>query len=69
VRAAPGPYIACMENRYSIRYPTAAELYAVEQEARRLRAAETTRLLRALGRAVLSLFKTKATKVKGLQHA
>ena len=66
MRAVSGPYIACMENRYPIRYPTAAELYALEHEARRLRAAETARLLRALGNAVRSLFKIK---VKRLQHA
>jgi len=48
------------------RYPTSQELQALEQEARRLRAAEMARLFRAGADAVRALFKTKA---KRLQHA
>jgi hypothetical protein len=53
------------------RYPTPAELYALEQEARRLRAAEISRLLKAGARAVRSFF-TPASQIrnaKGLKHA
>ena len=46
--------------------PTPEELYAFEREARRLRAEELARLVRAGSSAVRSLFKTKA---KRLQHA
>jgi hypothetical protein len=62
-----GPYIACMKNRY----PTPAELYALEQNARRLRAAEMGRLFKAGADAVRALF-TRAPmdrNVKGLRHA
>jgi hypothetical protein len=62
VDAARRPYIRCMKNRY----PTSAELYALEREARRLRAEEMARLLRAGASAVLNLFKVQA---KGLRHA
>ena len=57
------PYIACMKNRY----PTSKELYALEAEARRLRAAEMARLFRAAGAAVRGVFAVKAPK--GLRHA
>jgi hypothetical protein len=57
------PYIACMKNRY----PTSKELYALEAEARRLRAAEMARLFRAAGAALRGLFSVKAPK--GLRHA
>ena len=67
VRAAPRPYIACMKNRY----PTAEELYALEREARRLRALEVARLFRAGTDAVRSLFRRIVTvrNAKGLRHA
>ena len=48
------------------RYPTSKELYALEREARRLRAEEIARLSRALGHSIKGLF---AVKVKGLRHA
>jgi hypothetical protein len=48
------------------RYPTSEELYALEHEARRLRAEEITRLVRALSNSVKGLFYLKA---KGLRHA
>jgi hypothetical protein len=48
------------------RYPTSQELYALEREARRLRAEEIARLLRALGHGVKGLFHVKP---KGLRHA
>jgi hypothetical protein len=54
-----------MKNR-KLHYPTTAELYAFEREARRLRAEEVARLIRAGFNAVRSLFKTR---VKRLQHA
>ena len=57
------PYIACMKNRY----PTPKELYALEAEARRLRAAELARLFRAATAAVKGLLTVKAPK--GLRHA
>jgi hypothetical protein len=67
VHAAPGPYIRCMKNRY----PTPAELYALEQKARRMRAEEMGRLLRAGASAVRSLFKRthSVRNAKGLRHA
>ena len=37
---------ACMKNLPSVPLPDAAELYALEHEARRLRAAEMARLFR-----------------------
>ena len=67
VDAARGPYIRCMKNRY----PTTAQLYALEQEARRLRALEMARLLRAGANAVRALFARIVTvrNAKGLRHA
>jgi hypothetical protein len=65
VQALLGLYIACMKNR-NLHYPTTAELYAFEREARRLRAEEMARLIRAGSNAVRSFFKTR---VKRLQHA
>jgi hypothetical protein len=63
-----------MENRYQIRYPTPEELYAFELEARRLRAAEVSRLLKAGASAVRRLFVRivtvrNAKGAKGLRHA
>jgi hypothetical protein len=54
-----------MKNR-NLHYPTTAELYAFEREARRLRAEEVARLISAGFSAVRSLFKMT---VKRLQHA
>jgi hypothetical protein len=56
-----------MENRY----PTSQELYALEREARRLRAMEMARLIRAATAAVRSYFKRIVTvrNAKGLRHA
>jgi hypothetical protein len=56
------------------RYPTPEELYALEQEARRLRAAEISRLLKAGAQAVSSLLARashvrNAKEPKGLKHA
>ena len=65
MQARPRPYIHCMKNR-NLHYPTTEELYAFEREARRLRAEEIVRLMRAGSNAVRSLFKTKA---KRFQHA
>jgi hypothetical protein len=67
VRSAPRTYIHCMKNRY----PTPKELYALEHEARRLRAAEMARLVRAGITAVRSLFGRTVTvrNAKGLKHA
>ncbi len=48
------------------RYPTSQELYALEHEARRLRAEEIARLSRALVHSIKGLF---AVKAKGLRHA
>jgi hypothetical protein len=66
VHAATRPYIHCMKNRY----PNAEELYALEQEARRLRALEMARLFRAGTGAVRSFFKRIVTvrTAKGLRH-
>jgi hypothetical protein len=49
------------------RYPTAQELHAIEHEARRLRAAEMARLLRAGADAVRRFFAVRPAK--GLRHA
>jgi hypothetical protein len=67
VHALRAAYIACMKNRY----PTPQELYALEHEARRLRAAEMARLLRAAVQGVRGLFTRAATvrPAKGLRHA
>jgi len=53
------------------RYPTAKELYALELEARRLRAAEMARMFRAGAKAVRALFARTVTvrNAKGLRHA
>jgi len=53
------------------RYPTAKELYALEHEARRLRAEEMARLLRAGAKAVRALLARTVTvrNAKGLRHA
>ena len=71
VPAAGGPYIRCMENPNLGRYPTPEELYALEREARRLRAMEMARLIRAATAAVRSYFKRIVTvrNAKGLKHA
>jgi len=57
-----------MKNLHPIRYPTPQELYAFEHHARRLRAQEMARLLRAAATAVRNLFSVNV-KVKGLRHA
>jgi hypothetical protein len=49
------------------RYPTQRELYAIDLEARRLRAETYARLGRKVARAVKNLFKIKSTKE--LSHA
>ena len=53
------------------RYPTPEELYALEHEARRLRAAEMARLVHAGIKAVRALFDRTVTvrNAKGLRHA
>jgi hypothetical protein len=53
------------------RYPTQEELYALEREARRLRAQEMARLARAAGDAVRAFFaRTFAVRnAKGMRHA
>jgi len=58
------PYIELMKNRDLKQYPTAAELYALEREARAMRSREMAKLLRGAVRAVRRLF-----EAKGLQHA
>jgi hypothetical protein len=55
-----------MKNLNFNRYPTPEELYALEQQARRLRAAEVARLFRAGAAGVRNLFRVN---VKGLRHA
>jgi len=67
VHAALGPYIRCMKNRY----PTPAELYALELEARRMRAQEMGRLLKAGAAKVRALFSrtVPVRHAKGLRHA
>jgi hypothetical protein len=61
------PYIHRMKNRY----PTAAELYALEREARRMRAGYvvqlSAKLLGAAAKGWQSLWTAKV--VKGLRHA
>jgi hypothetical protein len=71
VLAASGPYIRCMKNLNLGRYPTPQELYALEHEARRLRAAEMSRLFKAGAAAVRSLFARIVTvrTAKGWKHA
>jgi hypothetical protein len=53
------------------RYPTPAELYALEREARRLRSVEMARLARAGAVKLRSLFARIVTvrNAKGLRHA
>ncbi|HWM44681.1 MAG TPA: hypothetical protein VNP36_19735 [Burkholderiales bacterium] len=53
------------------RYPTPEELYALEQNARRMRSAEMARLIRAGTDAVRSFFGRTVTvrNAKGLRHA
>ena len=53
------------------RYPTQEELYALEHEARRLRAAEMARFFKAGAKAVRELFARAAgaRHVKGFRHA
>ena len=60
------PYIRCMRN-LPLNYPTAAELYALEREARRLRAAEISRLFSVAANRLKALWAHRA--VKGLRHA
>jgi hypothetical protein len=60
------PYIHRMKNLPS-NYPTAAELYALEREARRLRAAEISRLFRVAAKRWNALWAPRAAK--GLRHA
>jgi hypothetical protein len=55
-----------MKNLQLGHYPTPEELYALEREAHRLRAAEMARLFRAGAKAVRAFFKGKG---KRLQHA
>ena len=55
-----------MKNLHPTRYPTPQELYAFEHNARRLRAQEMARLIRAATTGVRSLFRVN---VKGLRHA
>jgi hypothetical protein len=50
-----------------LNYPSAAELYALEREARRLRAAEISRLFRVAANRWKVLWTARA--VKGLRHA
>jgi hypothetical protein len=60
-----------MKNPKLGRFPTPAELYAIEAKARRIRAAETARLLRA-GAAAARAFLRRLFSVrnaKGLRHA
>jgi hypothetical protein len=67
VHAAREPYIRCMKNRY----PTPAELYALELKARRMRAEEMGRLLRVGAAKVRALFSRPVSvrNAKGLRHA
>ena len=59
-----------MENR-EYRFPTPAELYAIEMSARRMRAAEMARLLRGLVAALKSVGARVAAawNAKGMRHA
>jgi hypothetical protein len=56
-----------MRNLPLYRYPSAAELYALEQEARRLRAAEIARLFRVAANGWKALWAPRTAK--GLRHA
>jgi len=49
------------------RYPTHEELYALMLEARRMRAAEMRRLVKAGAKAMRNLFSVRS--MKGLRHA
>ena len=61
------PYIHRMKNRYL----TSAELYALERDARRMRAEYMVQLSARLARAVSKGWQTvwAAKAVKGLRHA
>jgi hypothetical protein len=60
-----------MKNPQLAHYPTPEELYALEQNARRMRSAEMARLIRAGADKVRSLFGRTVTvrNAKGLGHA
>ncbi|HZM35466.1 MAG TPA: hypothetical protein VFC18_13360 [Burkholderiales bacterium] len=51
-----------------VRYPTPAELYAVEQEARRARAQAIAEALHAAAASAKAFF-TRAATPKGVRHA
>lgn len=59
-----------MENR-EYRFPTPAELYAIERAARRMRAAEMARMLRSLVAALKGAAARVAapSNAKGIRHA
>jgi hypothetical protein len=57
------PYIHRMKNRY----PTTAELYALEREARRMRAEHLAQLIRKAAHGWNRFWTPKAAK--GLRHA
>ena len=61
------PYIHCMKNLPLNRYPTPAELYALEREARRLRSEAVAQLIRKAAHGWTRFWTPKA--VKGLRHA
>jgi hypothetical protein len=60
-----------MKNLHFSHYPTPEELYALEQNARRMRSEEMARLIRAGIKAVRSVFERTVTvrNAKGLKHA
>lgn len=51
-----------------LRYPTSAELYALEQKARRARAEAIAQALHAAAASVKSFF-SRAVAPKGVRHA
>jgi hypothetical protein len=53
-----------MKNRNEVRFPTSAELYALEREAHRLRAQEVARLLKAAAVAIRSFFSVSTKEIK-----
>jgi hypothetical protein len=63
-------------NELQVRLPNPAELYALEHQARRLRAAEIGRLINLAALAVRNFFNTRglpnvrsSTRTNGVRHA
>ena len=61
------PYIDRMKNLTVNRFPTSAELYALEREARRMRSEHIAAMLRAAAKSWKAFWTPRVSK--GLRHA